>query len=300
MGCLIQNFVPLDYYYLSSQHHNISAYFYLGYLNSIGEKIDVNISKSIYYYLKCNEIHIEKAEDHSSVDNHAISIKAKFNKYYYRSLNDLGLIYITYFEDVEKAIMYIKESAFGEYPFGQNNYGLLNQFYLNHKGNAKYLYERSSNHKFALAYFNLANLNEEDGKIDEAIRNYVLVSECENEPLIFHDHHHKDKRLEISKLFIICFTNLKLMEYYFSLSNFDESKKYFIKSFSTLTAKEDTYQFHFRFDEENSFSYLKDFILNYPLFNMMNNTFREDFINEKSGRESSANIHKENKTDLQQ
>lgn len=87
---------------------------------------------------------------------------------------------------------------------------------------------------------------------------------------MFHGIEHYDKRLNISKTFIICNTNLKLAEYYFSLGKYNESKKYFVKSFSKLVnSNELNYVFKFKF-QNNIFSYLKYFILNFLYFNLIN------------------------------
>ena len=56
--------------------------------------------------------------------------------------------------EIKKAEDNIKESAFAEYPFGQNNFGLYNEIYLN----AEYMYNKSSKHKFSLAEYNLGSL----------------------------------------------------------------------------------------------------------------------------------------------
>lgn len=71
----------------------------------------------------------------------------------------------------------LKESAFAEYPFGQNNFGLLNEFYLDKIDNAKYLYERSSKHNFSLEEFNLGRIREKDKNFDESIKYYIHASE---------------------------------------------------------------------------------------------------------------------------
>ena len=186
----------------------------------------------------------------------------------YRSSNDLGLIYLLILNDVEKASEFLKKAAYAEYPFAQNNFGLFNQFFLNDIEKAKYMYKRSSEHKFALADFNLGLLAEKENDLKKSIEYYIKASDNENEPLIFHQYKHIDKRLEISKIFIICLTNLKLVDFYFKQSKNDEAKKYFIKAFNNLQLDE-SYKFKFEFIN-NRFSYLKTFILNHPIFNLKN------------------------------
>lgn len=71
---------------------------------------------------------------------------------------------------------------------------------------------------FSLAEFNLGRIREKDKNFDESIKYYIHVSEHENEPLIYRGIARTYKRLEISKIFIIFLTNLKLAEHYFTLN----------------------------------------------------------------------------------
>lgn len=122
-----------------------------------------------------------------------------YNSYRYPSFNDIGLIYITVYNDPLKAKEYIKEAGLNEYSFGQNNLGLLNQFYFNETENAKYFFEKASKNHFALAEYNLGHLEEKEGKIEKAIEFFIKASDDENEKLIFHNTKINDKRLKISK-----------------------------------------------------------------------------------------------------
>lgn len=54
---------------------------------------------------------------------------------------------------------------------------------------------------------------EKENKKKESIEYFKLASKHESEPLQFREITRYDKRLELSKTFIICFTNLKLTEY---------------------------------------------------------------------------------------
>ena len=258
--CLIAQ----DYYELAAKRNNSRAFFYLAYFY-----INVDISKAIYYLLKSSVIHNERQTIYDS--NGQVFHFNRYNKFCYRSFNDVGLIYLFLFDDIEKANDNIKQSAFGEYPFGQNNFGLMNELYFNEYGNAEYMYSKASKNNFALAEFNLGRFYEKNGNIQKSVEYYIKTSEDDELPLIFLKHHHHDELLEISKKFIICFTNLKLAEYYFSLNSLDESKKYFCKSFIKLEMN--SYKFRFQINNDkikNIFSYLKEFILNCPLFNFMN------------------------------
>lgn len=151
---------------------------------------------------------------------------------------------------------------------------MINQLYLDEIGNAQYMFERSSKHHFALAEYNLGFLKEKNGNVEESIEYYIKASEDEDVEVSFHDIYHYDKRLEISKTFIICFTNLKLAEFYFVEKNFEESKKYFVKAFSKFDEEQENskYKFRFRFysNHDDCFLYLRSFILNFPLFNLKN------------------------------
>ena len=257
-------------YEISLKNKNFNSLFILADIFSNGYDSDVNISKSIKYFLMSIKIHYKEIFFFNNFTND-YSYQDVYNIFYYHSNNDLGLIYLIVYEDVEKANEYIKEAAFGQYPFGQNNYGLLNELYFNNIENAKYMYERSSKNNFALAEFNLGQLKEKQEKFDESIQHFLKASEIKNSNLIFRKTNHHDKRLEISNTFIMCFVNLKLTCYYFTKSIFNESKKYFIKSFENINIE--THKFKFIYQKNNIksiFSYLKSFILNFPSFNLLN------------------------------
>lgn len=184
------------------------------------------------------------------------------------------MIYITEFNNIKKANEYIKEAAFGEYPYGQNNYALLNEFYFNNMEEAEYMYSKSSKKHFALAEYNLGHMKEKEGKLKESIEFYINASNDEYQNLVFLGKIHNDKRLKISIKFVICFTNLKLTKYYFLNGNYDESKKYFIKAFTKLKMNDEKssykFRFYFSFHQNKLFSYLKAFILKFPEFNLLN------------------------------
>lgn len=237
--------------------------------------------------MKCTEIRYVK--------NTFIPGKFKLNKFRYNSFNNLGLIYIIEFDDVEKACEFMKESAFAEFPFGQSNYGLLRLLYFNDFNNAECMFEKALKNNFALAAFNLGFLREKNGRSEEAIQYYIDASDNENSPLMFHGHKYYDERLEISKKFILCCANLKLAEFYFSNSNYDESQKYFVRAIMNLNIKCEnfSYQFLFKFNKEetkNAFSYLKSFIWGFPLFNLEDHfsvsMAVENSLNERTERAS--------------
>lgn len=278
LGVKKDYFKAIKYYKLSSLQNNSTAHFHLGDFYSTGDVIRKNIPKAIKYFLK--SISIQRGY---TIANDIIYFSC--NNFRYISMIHLGLIYLIELRDNIKAINYIKESAFAEYPYGQNSFGILKQFYLNDIEYAEYMYQRSSSHKFSLAEYNLGYLCEKNNKIEESIKYYIQASNHEEEELVFRDIKYIDKRLEISKAFIICLTNLKLTEYYFSLSQYDQSKKYFIRSFKKLINNEYNqplnYKFNFKLTNQilfntngkinkNLFMYLGKFIFNCQIFNLFN------------------------------
>ena len=105
----------------------------------------------------------------------------------YFEANDLGLIYLIYKNNIKNAKTYLSVSGCYEYSFGQNNFGLFNQYYLNNTGEAEYFYKKASKNKFPLAEYNLGYLKETIGTIDDAIHYYINASSHEDEPLIYRE-----------------------------------------------------------------------------------------------------------------
>lgn len=268
---IVNNYSKARYYYeLSAKQNFTSALFALGQLYSNGIYVDSDISKAIKYLIKCSEIHDQNIPFQQITKQYWLSF-LDYNHFYYRAFNDLGLIYLMLFEDFDKGIEYIKKSAFGEYPFGQNNFGLSCQFYLNEIGKAKHFYKRSSEHKFSLAEYNLGYMKEKENQISESIEYYIKASEHENEPLMFQNNSHEDYNLEISKIFIMCLVNLKLASFYLKESNYCESKKFFIKSLSKIIHINMHYKNPFvlpliKNNTKNIFEYLKIYIILNPIF----------------------------------
>ncbi|KAK8836978.1 Interleukin-1 receptor-associated kinase 4 [Tritrichomonas musculus] len=269
-GVKINYLYAKNYYEKSSELGNPAAYFNLAEFYSNGDINDVNYEKSIQYYMKCIEIPRNYFKIYDKKPK-SYSFSYMHFTYINHSYNNIGLIYMTVFDNIEKAGNFFKSAAFSEYPFAENNYGLFLQFYMNKLDNAKIWYERSSKHNFAIAEYNLGHFYEEKGDVKKSIEYYCKASEDEAKPLIYHNKQHFDKRLEISKIFVVCFTNLKLVNIFFSLSNFEKAKKYFIKSIDILTKNDSNYRFYLKLNKtkkDNIFSYLKEFILNFPLFNL--------------------------------
>lgn len=92
-----QNYLTaLQYYTLSSKLNNSEAFFYLATLYSTGIPFEPDIPKIIQLLNKCIETYSEKWIDSESF--HYIQ-----EKFLYRSKNDLGLIYLTFYNDIDKA-----------------------------------------------------------------------------------------------------------------------------------------------------------------------------------------------------
>lgn len=258
-----------DYYDLAAKKGNPCAFYFLGCLFSSVFDFEIDIKKAIHYFEKCIEFKNGNIISYSKDERSYLNYYQE-NPYCYQSYNDLGLIYITNLQDLNKGINYIKEAAFAEYPFSQNSLGLIYQFYLDNLKNAEYMYQRSAKHNFSLAYFNLAQLKEKNGNIQESIQYYILASQNADELLYFHNHVYADLLLDISKSFIIILTNLILSAFYFSQLDFEESKKYFIKIFSKINLKkgENSYDNFVSFDSKYFYSDLEAFILEFPLYNI--------------------------------
>lgn len=269
-----------EYYEQSSKLNDATSHFYLGDFYSNSDIFPLNLEEAIDYFKKSIQIEagfqtIQNKKDGGSLATY------QANNYRYISYNDLGLIYLLEKNEIDEARNNLKESAFAEYPFGQNNLGLFYQIYLKENGNAEHMFERSSKHNFSLAEFNLGMICEKENRTEESIEYFERASEHEKEPLKYRDITRHDKRLEISKTFIICFTNLKLSEYFLSHDEYEKSRKYFIKAINNLQIDENPskYQFEMRIkinsesEEEywkDTFSFIKRFILNFPLFNLKN------------------------------
>ena len=227
------------YYELAAKQNNSYSLNKLGdlYFNGLGVIQNYSIAKE-YYELsaKINDpIAFTKL---GNLYNDGLVVKQDYSKAkeYYEISSILGNY---------KASLLLYEKGIGvkcDFTKAQNNFGLFYQFFLNNKVNAEYMYERSSKHRFALSEYNLGYLFENDGKTEESIEYYKRASEHVDEPLIFRKCECHDKRLEISKKFIICFTNLKLTKYYLIEQKYDKCKRYFKKAIEMLNSNK-SYQF---------------------------------------------------------
>lgn len=279
----------IDYFEKSAIDNIPESFFYLGFIYENGKGVDIDILKAVEYYKKC-------ADTKSYISILNSTDMDLDNSCYYRSNNDIGLIYITelQYQNIELASDYIKIAGLNEYPFGQNSLGLLHQYYKNFRGDSIHLFTKASKNKFVLSEFNLANLYEEEGNEKEAIKYYEKVSIDEDEPFVFKGDVIHDERLEISKILIVCFTNLKLTQYYLQQQRINNARDYFIKAifqplFRLLYLLDDeSYTFLFKYKIKNRkiiFSNLKDFIFKFPLFNFSNGNVNSEtgWIKNKKG-----------------
>ena len=84
----------VKYFELAFFNNNFDSLYFLGSIHSTGDICDLNISKSIIYFKE-------------SAKRHDFNSKELCNNYYYHSNNDLGLLYIIYLIDIEKAQIYL-------------------------------------------------------------------------------------------------------------------------------------------------------------------------------------------------
>lgn len=111
-------------------------------------------------------------------------------------------------------------------------------------------------------------------KKEEAIKYYIQASEHEYAPIEFQGLIQNDIRLNISKIFIIFYTNLKLAVNCYVKSELIECKKYFLKSFERfIDLSKNHIQFLFEYVLKmrgNLFSILKFHVFFNPIFNFIN------------------------------
>ena len=259
----------IDYFKIAAEKNNPGALYFMGYFHSTGEISGIDIEKAIYYYEKC--ANIEKTGPLYGYPSFCMTVYSyRNNNHRYLAYNNLGLIYLTDLNDNEKAQENLEKAAFGDLTLAQNNLGLFMQLYGNEEQylKAEYYFKKSAKKRFALAEFNLGQKREKEGKMEESIKYYIDASDHQDEELRFHNIVINDKRLDLSIIFIICLTNLKLSRHFLLNSKYEEAKEYFIRAFAKIN---ETYPFIFKFnliDQKNMFSSLESMILNCPLFNL--------------------------------
>lgn len=287
-----QNYVRArDYYLISIGHNNVKAYYRLGNIfeRGLADKQDYSLSRKYFQlsasansmksYFRLGVIYLDglgvKVNVNKAIENfntctqfyQNLEIYSRYNFYYCLSSNYLGLIYITSFPetDMENAEIHLREGHYGSFSYSQNNLGLLYLLFTKKTGNAEFLFEEAGKQGFALAYYNLGFMNEQNEEIEKAIYFYNQASKNEDAPLIFKNKLIEDEYLEISKTFIICLTNLKLTIYYLSKKNYTQQSEYY---FQKVFNKMKTFSIELDFKARNIFANLKPFILNYEDFHL--------------------------------
>ena len=241
------------------------------YLN--GDNCEFNIKKSIKFFTECIETKGENIiQELNGYYNYCI------NYNYYPANNYLAVIYLTMFDkpDIDLARKYLGETLFGEYPPGQNNFGLFSEIYLKNECNAEEVYKKAAKNKFSLSEFNLGHMYEKCGKLEDSIKYYVQASDHENEPLNFHNRIRNDEELNLSKSFIICLNDLKLVYYFLyideSNTNYTNARKYFNKVFVKVQTSTSTNHLPFIIKFNNK---------KYDIYSFIFKSFIElEFINE--------------------
>lgn len=277
------------YYEIASNEFVSNAIFQVATYYSNGEGIEVDFQKAIELFILCIKVYYERillirTRKLFSLENTSV----KLDTIVYLANNDLGVIHTIeskYF-NINKAQNYFEETGFSEYIFGQSNCGVFyNYFCSNKKEKALYQFQKSAEKNFSLAEYNLGYLYEIDGEISKAINYYSNASNHDDFVIRLFGEIMIDNRLEISKTFICCLANLKLIRYYMSKSDFKLAKNFFIRMINQLEKeyiryksileidKNIDYKFQFGFctdPNQNAFSYLNHFVINYPLFNLKN------------------------------
>lgn len=250
---------------------NLNALFYLGYMHENGFGVKRDISKAKFYYTKS----IEKEKDNFTLSFNSGYKKIKvYNDFYYQSLISLALIDIiendeSYDLDITKK--YIQKAGNSQHPFGVYVYGVFYQYYLNNKELAMHKFNQVPLKNFSLAYFNLANFCEKDS--NEEINYYRQSLQYENNSLTYKNKEVVDDRIEISQLFINCYTYLKLIRHILAnelyLNDQIKVNDYMIKIIFRLVFKLlcNTNGKYFEFLIKHQFN-LKDFIFQFPLFGL--------------------------------
>lgn len=256
------------------QYNEHSGIYKLAYMYHNGIGVDIDIKNAIKFYQLCIHINHEKDVSLSNISRIDDEIILPTNYLYInRSLNDLGIIHICI--DLVSSRDYIQKAAEYDFIFAKNNYGLLHEYYFENQEHvimeqeAIKLYENASRYNFPLAFYNLGHM-EERNDFKKAIEYYEKASKYEDEPLKYNGEIIQDEVYDLSKVFIMCLTNLKLAHYYLSIPEHQNvSRNYFILALAKLinNCKDKYNQFQIAFDENSPKnpifdSYIENFIFN--------------------------------------
>lgn len=263
----------IDYLMIAVEKGNFGALFYLGWIFEDGKYIERDLRKAISYYLKCSQINNDKKN--RIIVNLKMGYKDQlnYNDFCYQSNNNLGLIYIIEEKNWQEGKKFIKESAFNEYPFGHNSYGVILQYFNKNDKEAKYFYKKASKKKFILSMFNLARLYESKKKNERSNQLYLELLKYNIEPLCFKNQIIEDERLEVSNVFVKCYTNLKMILYQFQKKeSVEKIKKYLINAifgnFFKYLFSSNTVSYQLVIHKKDTNWHLKYLLLHFPLFNL--------------------------------
>lgn len=254
-----------QYYKLSAKYKSTDALLRLGNDYFDGQIDGVNIPLAKYCFSSCIKL----------INNDFVNA-AKAIENSYRSFNNLGLIDICAYKDPDNAKLHFGQASLNGYPFAQNNYGVVLQFYFNEIEEAKKMFIEASRINYSLFEYNIAYLYESEGDYKKALEFYILTSEHEKEPLIFRRQTIFDLSVELSKLIVVFLTNIKLVRYYLTQNpvKYNESKQYFIKSLLTVSSFIQLFRNHNQnngdLDEFKLFFKFKDMIINYMKYISVN------------------------------
>lgn len=226
----------IEYYKRAALLNSPDAPLILGDICFNGNEVEFNVELSIQYYLQC----IQNYQNKEKLYKNKIGDPQIYNHYdfnYYRANNNIGLVYLLFFNDIKLANKYLKISA-SLFNQGRINYSLLLYLFDDNKDFAvEYLNKAIKDH-ISFAEFVLGFINEKEGNFDESIKFYIRASNHANVQILLFNLHVYDEKYELSKMFILCLTNLKLSHYFLlqknTKENITEAKKYFIRAFFKL------------------------------------------------------------------
>lgn len=266
-----QNYdIAKEYFIKSSNENDFNAFYYLAQLYENGKGMKMDLLKAIECYKKC----ISRQNEIFKIEySQGCAYQKIENEKYYQSYNNLGMIYLFEYDDIETAEKYLSTAGYSEFPYGKNNFGVLKQFFLNDISKAMNMYENAAKYHFSISEFLFGRIFEEKGETSKAMDHYKNILKYEKEPLIYKNVEYGDDQLYSSNLFIYCLSNLKLLQN--SISNHDtqNSTKYIVNIiFNSLfhllfNNNYNSYSFKFLIEKINEnciITNLKDFILNFP------------------------------------
>lgn len=262
-----------ELFIISERLGNLNASFYLGLIYEKGQSVNLDLEKAISYYRNCT-----KSKDIKYIYNFDIGFQEQkiLNFCFYRAFHRISLIYINKKNDLEYGFNFLKIPGNNEYIFAQNSMGLYYKYFSNlpdieANANTKHYLRKASKKCFFLSEFNIAIIHEKNGEMNKSIKHYERALKYQNYPLFIHENIINDEQLEISGIFINCYSNLKLYKYYLEHS-LQKNDKYLFDAFFRPALKllfcsiNQSSIVLFRFDDIKTI--LTDYFLQFPLFHL--------------------------------